>query len=61
MVLTQFYVPVRDTAKFDNELFSVCNPLGKNGGEDEIRTHDRGLAYARFPGECLQPLGHLSA
>ena len=32
-----------------------------NGGEDEIRTHGTVLPYTRFPGERLQPLGHLSA
>jgi hypothetical protein len=31
------------------------------GGEEEIRTLDTGLPYTRFPGERLQPLGHLSA
>ena len=29
------------------------------GREDGIRTHDT-LRYTRFPGERLQPLGHLS-
>src|SRR5208282_3213236 len=31
------------------------------GGERGIRTLDTLLEYARFPGVCLQPLGHLSA
>ncbi len=30
------------------------------GGEEGIRTLDRGLAYTRFPGEPIQPLWHLS-
>ena len=30
------------------------------GGERGIRTLDTLLEYARFPGVCLQPLGHLS-
>src|ERR1039457_2975796 len=32
----------------------------KAGGERGIRTLDTLLEYARFPGVCLQPLGHLS-
>ena len=31
------------------------------GGERGIRTLDTLLEYARFPGVCLKPLGHLSA
>ena len=36
--------------------------LGKSefGGEGGIRTLDTLLEYARFPGVCLKPLGHLS-
>jgi hypothetical protein len=30
------------------------------GGERGIRTLDTLLEYARFPGVCLKPLGHLS-
>src|SRR5690554_3171209 len=32
----------------------------KTGGERGIRTLGTGLPYTRFPGELLQPLGHLS-
>ncbi len=35
-------------------------PFLVNGGEKGIRTLDT-LPYTRFPGELLQPLGHLSA
>ena len=31
-----------------------------HGGERGIRTLDTLLEYARFPGVCLKPLGHLS-
>jgi hypothetical protein len=33
----------------------------QTGGERGIRTLDALLEHARFPGVCLQPLGHLSA
>jgi hypothetical protein len=36
------------------------NPEIETGGERGIRTLDTLLEYARFPGVCLQPLGHLS-
>jgi hypothetical protein len=32
----------------------------QTGGERGIRTLDTLLEYARFPGVCLKPLGHLS-
>src|ERR1017187_3630331 len=37
------------------------DPKNQTGGERGIRTLDTLLEYARFPGVCLQPLGHLSA
>ena len=37
------------------------DPKNRTGGERGIRTLDTLLEYARFPGVCLQPLGHLSA
>ena len=40
-------------------LSNVVPPL-ETGGERGIRTLDTLLEYARFPGVCLQPLGHLS-
>ena len=39
---------------------SAKNPKNQTGGERGIRTLDTLLEYARFPGVCLQPLGHLS-
>jgi hypothetical protein len=40
---------------------SAQNLKNQTGGERGIRTLDTFLEYARFPGVCLQPLGHLSA
>src|SRR5690625_1008553 len=37
-----------------------CGGNPAQGGEGGIRTHGTGLRYTRFPGEPLQPLGHLS-
>ncbi len=44
--------PARVSAKFRKN---------QTGGERGIRTLDALLEHARFPGVCLQPLGHLSA
>ena len=42
-------------------LAVLDRPQGAGGGEEGIRTLERGLAVTPLAGERLQPLGHLSA
>ena len=44
--------------EFYEQTWNVMNY--ESGGEKGIRTLDTLLAYTRFPGVLLQPLGHLS-
>ena len=43
-----------------SERFRENDQILTSGGERGIRTPDTLLAYTRFPGGPLQPLGHLS-
>ncbi len=48
------------TRGFESNLFNSCHFVEtQSGGEGGIRTHET-LRPTRFPGELLQPLGHLS-
>jgi hypothetical protein len=53
LVLIHQYQPI--TAEV-----SISGPSAVIGGEGGIRTLGTLLAYTRFPGELLRPLGHLS-
>ena len=51
----------RHRATGGNQGFSQpLAAIGKNGGEDGIRTHETLLRSAPLAGACLRPLGHLS-